>query len=217
MARIVFDLDGTLVDSAPDLHGIANRVLAERNLDPITLDEARSFIGQGVAVFVRKLRAACGIPDEDHTAVLAQYLTLYEKAVTLTLLYPSVVETLLQLRAEGHALGLCTNKPLRPTMALLRHLGLEKHFITIIAGDSLSVHKPDPGPLHAAFVMGGINGPSIYVGDSEVDAETARRAGVPLLLFTEGYRTTPIADLPHHAAFSAFTALPGLVASFSEA
>ncbi len=215
MARIVFDLDGTLVDSAPDLHGIANRVLADRSRDPITLDEARSFIGQGVAVFVRKLRAERGIPDADHAAVLAQYLALYEDAVTLTRLYPGVAETLAQLRAEGHALGLCTNKPMRPTMALLRHLDLERHFLTVIAGDSLPVHKPDPCPLHAAFQMEGVSGPAVYVGDSEVDAETARRANVPFLLFTEGYRATPIEDLPHHAAFSAFADLPRLVVSFS--
>lgn len=216
MARIVFDLDGTLVDSAPDLHGIANRVLADRNRDPISLDEARSFIGQGVVVFVRKLRAARGIPDDDHAAVLAQYLALYEDAVALTQLYPGVGDTLQRLRADGHALGLCTNKPKRPTMALLRHLDLERHFLTIIAGDSLPVHKPDPAPLRAAFAMEGVSGPAIYVGDSEVDAETARRAGVPLLLFTEGYRTTPVTDLPHHAAFSAFADLPGLVARFSQ-
>lgn len=214
MARVVFDLDGTLVDSAPDLHGIANRVLADRALPPITLDEARSFIGQGVVVFVRKLRAARGIPDADHAALLAQYLALYEEAVTLTVLYPGVVEALVALRAEGHALGLCTNKPMRPTLALLRHLDLEQHFLTIIAGDSLPVHKPDPGPLHAAFEMAGVTGPAIYVGDSEVDAETARRAGIPLLLFTEGYRATPVADLPHHKAFSSFADLPGLVAGF---
>jgi phosphoglycolate phosphatase len=216
MARIVFDLDGTLVDSAPDLHGIANRVLADRGLEPITLDEARSFIGQGVVVFVNKLRSVRGIPDKDHDTLMAQYLTLYESAVTLTQLYPGVVETLTQLRAEGHALGLCTNKPMRPTMALLRHLNLERQFLTIIAGDSLPVHKPDPGPLHAAFAMEGISGPALYVGDSEVDAETARRAGVPLLLFTEGYRSTPVSDLSHHAAFSAYADLPGLVAGFAE-
>jgi phosphoglycolate phosphatase len=210
MARIVFDLDGTLVDSAPDLHGIANRVLAARGLAPITLDQARSFIGQGVAVFVRKLRAARGIPDQDHAALLADYLALYEDAVTLTVLYPGVADALTSLRAAGHALGLCTNKPGRPTLALLRHMKLEHHFLTIIAGDSLPVHKPDPAPLHAAFQMAG-DGPSLYVGDSEVDAETAVNAGIPLLLYTQGYRTTPVADLPHHAAFDHFDALPGLV------
>jgi phosphoglycolate phosphatase len=215
MARIVFDLDGTLVDSAPDLQGIANRLMALRGLAPITLDEARSFIGQGVAVFVAKLRRARGIGDSEQAQVLADFTAQYEDAVTLTLVYPDVAETLAQLRAEGHLLGLCTNKPMGPTLALLRYLDFERHFTKILAGDSLPQHKPDPAPLWAAFDMGGV-GPDLYVGDSEVDAETARRAGVPLLLFTEGYRSTALADLPHRASFSGFSELPALVAGLVE-
>ncbi len=212
MARIVFDLDGTLVDSAPDLQGIANRLLALRGLAPITLDEARSFIGQGVAVFVAKLRAARGIAQAEQAGVLADFMAQYDEAVTLTLLYPDVAQTLTTLRDDGHFLALCTNKPMRPTLAVLRHLDLAGHFTKILAGDSLPQHKPDPAPLLAAFDMGG-TGPDLYIGDSEVDAETARRAGVIFLLFTEGYRSTAVADLPHRAAFSDFSQLPALVAS----
>ncbi len=216
MARIVFDLDGTLVDSAADLQGIANRLLALRGLAPIRLDEARSFIGQGVAVFVAKLRAARGIAQAGQAAILADFMAQYDDAVTLTVPYPDVPQTLDHLQREGHLLALCTNKPMRPTLALLRHLNLERHFTRILAGDSLPQHKPDPAPLLAAFDIGG-TGPDLYVGDSEVDAETARRAGVPFLLFTEGYRSTPITDLPHRAAFSAFSQLPALVAGMTGA
>ncbi|MBC7739028.1 MAG: HAD-IA family hydrolase, partial [Candidatus Saccharibacteria bacterium] len=157
-----------------------------------------------------------GIADSEQASALAEFMSRYDDAVTLTLLYPNVAETLDQLRLDGHLLALCTNKPMRPTLALLRHLNLGQHFTKILAGDSLPVHKPDPAPLLAAFDMEG-TGPDLYVGDSEVDAETARRANVPLLLFTEGYRSTPIADLTHRAAFSAFSDLPGLVATFSAA
>ena len=210
MARIVFDLDGTLVDSAPDLQGIANELMAARAVDPITLDEARMFIGHGVAVFVRRLSAARGLPESEQAALLAAFLARYDDAVTLTQTYPGVAACLVSLRDAGHAIGLCTNKPMRPTLGLLQHLGLEPHFARVVAGDALTVNKPDPRPLHAAFDMPG-DGAAVYVGDSEVDAETAARAGVPFLLFTEGYRAAAIADLPHRAAFSDFAALPALI------
>lgn len=94
---------------------------------------------------------------------------------------------------------------------MLRHFGLDGRFATVIGGDSLAVRKPDPAPLHAAIAaLGG--GPALFVGDSEVDAETAQAAGVALALFTEGYRTTEVARLNARLVFDNFTALPGLVA-----
>ena len=210
MARIVFDLDGTLVDSAPDLRAIANTLLAQRGLAPITLDNARAFMGMGIRVFVARLRAARNLPETEQAPLLADFMARYEQAVALTLIYPHVAETLANLQAAGHRLGLCTNKPLQPALALLRHLKLDHHFTKVVAGDSLPTHKPDPAPLLAAFEMGG-TGPDLYVGDSEVDAETAQRAGVPLLLFTEGYRNTELADLPHFARFSDFRQLSALI------
>ncbi|MBH1974158.1 MAG: phosphoglycolate phosphatase [Rhodobacteraceae bacterium] len=210
MARIVFDLDGTLVDSAPDLRAIANTLLAQRGLAPITLDNARAFMGMGIKVFIARLRAARNLPETEQAPLLADFMARYEQAVALTLIYPHVAETLANLQAAGHRLGLCTNKPLQPALALLRHLRLDHHFTKVVAGDSLPTHKPDPAPLLAAFDMGG-TGPDLYVGDSEVDAETAQRAGVPLLLFTEGYRNTDLADLPHLASFSDFRQLAALI------
>lgn len=210
MARIVFDLDGTLVDSAPDLQAVANTLLSQRGLTPITLDQTRSFIGQGVVVFVARLRAARNLPDSEQAPLLADFMARYEQAVTLTLIYPHAAETLADLQAAGHRIGLCTNKPMLPALALLRHLNLAQYFTKIVAGDSLPSHKPDPAPLLTAFDMGG-TGPDLYVGDSEVDAECAQRAGVPLLLYTQGYRSKPLADLPHLAAFSDFRQLAALI------
>ena len=206
MARIVFDLDGTLIDSAPDLHGIANEILAAEGREPVTLDEARDYIGNGASVFVAKMRAARDLADSEHERLLAAFVGRYDTAVHLTVPYPNVEACLQALLAEGHSLGICTNKPIRPTMAVLKHLGLDRYFSTFWGGDSLPVHKPDPAPLRAAFdaLPGGAN---IYVGDSEVDAETARRAQVPFMLFTEGYRKTPVAVMPHSAAFSDFADL----------
>lgn len=201
MARIVFDLDGTLIDSAPDIHGIANSLLADDGLPPITLAQTRDFIGNGAPVFIGRLCAACGIDKANAPRLLDKFLARYDDAVALTKIYPGVVSVLETLSAQGHHLGICTNKPIRPTTAVLAHLGLAPFFQTVWGGDSLPVHKPDPGPLHAAFDALP-EGQRLYVGDSGVDAETAERAGVPFMLFTEGYRKVPVEELPHAAAFS---------------
>jgi len=210
MARIVFDLDGTLIDSAPDIHGIANAILANEGLAPITLEQAREFIGNGAGVFVQKMRAARNVSDDQQERLLAEFVGRYDDAVTLTVPYPDVENALKQLKAKGHRLGVCTNKPIRPCRAVLAHLGLDVYFETVWGGDSLPVHKPDPAPLFAAFEALG-EGSVLYVGDSDVDAETAQRAEVPFLLFTEGYRKVPVAALPHTQAFSDFASLPQMV------
>lgn len=209
-ARIVFDLDGTLIDSAPDIHAIANLVLAGVGAAPISFPETHRFIGNGAAVFVARMRGARGLGDSMQAQLLAEFVALYDTAVTRTHPYPGVENALRALQADGHRLAVCTNKPQRPARAVLAHLRLDGFFETVLGGDSLTVRKPDPSPLVAAFEALG-SGPMIYVGDSEVDAETAARAGVAFLLFTEGYRKTPVAQLPHRAAFDDFDALPGLV------
>lgn len=210
MARIVFDLDGTLIDSALDLHHIANAILTEEGLAPITVAQARGFIGNGARVFVARLCGVRSIPEAELDRIFEKFMQRYQGAVHLTVPYPGVKHALQQLTRAGHHLGICTNKPMAPCMAVLRHLELDGHFQTVRAGDSLPVHKPEPDPLNAAFADLP-DGPEIYVGDSEVDVETAQRAMVPFLLFTEGYRKKPVAMLPHTGTFSNYDALPGLV------
>jgi phosphoglycolate phosphatase len=206
---IVFDLDGTLVDSAPDIQGIANRLLLARGLDPIDLDTTRSFIGQGAPSFIAQLRHARDLPESEQPSLLEEFLAGYDHAVSLTHPYPGVRTALTRL-AETDRLGICTNKPLRPCLAVLRHLKLDGIFAAVLGGDSLPVRKPDPHPLLATFAQMG-TGPRIYVGDSETDAETALRAAVPFVLFTRGYRKVPVAELPHAAAFDDFLDLPDIV------
>lgn len=215
MARIVFDLDGTLIDSAPDIGGIANRLMEDRGLEPITLEQTRDFVGNGASVFIEKLRDVRGLPDKMHATLLEEFMAHYEGAVDLTLPYPGVFEALQSLRAKGHRLGICTNKPIKPTMAVLRHLDLEPFFDTFIGGDSLTVRKPNPAPLFAAFEALG-TGARLFVGDSDVDAATGVAAGVTFLLFTEGYRKQPVEDLPHDRAFSSFDAFDALVDNMIE-
>jgi len=205
---IVFDLDGTLIDSAPDIHAAANALLAEDGLPLLGFETVKSFIGKGLPHLVTRVLGAVGADPSGpkHADFVRRFEVRYETAVGLTVTYPRVPEVLQALSDAGHPLGICTNKPVGPTRAVLDHLGLTRFFGVILGGDSLPVRKPDPAPLHAAFAA--LPGPAfLYVGDSEVDAETALRAAVPFALFTEGYRKTPVADLPHGFAFDHFDQL----------
>lgn len=209
-SAIVFDLDGTLIDSALDLHHIANILLDEEGLSPVTLDEAKTFIGSGTPTFIRRMREARGIPDADQQRLLDGFMARYSGAVQFTQLYPGVVDALGMLEGQGHPMAICTNKPERPARAVLDHFDLARFFPTIIGGDTTSAHKPDPTPLRAAFAGLGTKG-GLFVGDSEVDAQTAQNAEIPFLLFTEGYRKSGIENLPHQTAFTNFADLPTLI------
>ncbi|TVP71924.1 MAG: phosphoglycolate phosphatase [Rhodobacteraceae bacterium] len=211
---VIFDLDGTLIDSAPDIWRAANRVLEEAALPLVTFEQSRSFIGRGARVFVERMELAVtgGNAAERTNHLHARFLHFYERAHDGTVIYPHVVATLEQLRAQGLRLGLCTNKPLRPTTAVLSHLGWQGVFETVIGGDSLAVAKPDPAPLLA--VLDGMalgRDEIIYIGDSETDAETAERANVQFGLFTEGYRKSAPEQIFHHFRFNDYRDLAGHV------
>lgn len=213
---IVFDLDGTLIDSAPDIHACVNAVLREFHVSPLTLDQVRSFIGGGVEVLWRKVIRATNTDPERMRDMLSAFMTRYHTATALTRLFPNVRETLEILTDRGHPLGICTNKPLQPTEAILGHFDIRNLFGEIIGGDSLPEKKPDPAPLRAALTGLGThpeNPQAIYVGDSEFDAHCAAAVPVPFMIFSRGYRQTPITELPHTAEFDDFTALPALIES----
>ena len=216
--NLVFDLDGTLIDSAPDIHAAACIALAAEGLPPVTAEQSRSFIGNGSSVFIARLeRATAGQSEpERHARMLARFLEVYATSHDRTRPYAGVPETLALLRGAGWRLGLCTNKPVGPARAVLAHLGWAEVFETIIGGDSLPVIKPDPAPLRAVIESLG-DGPAVYVGDSEVDAATAQAAGVPFALFTEGYRKTPVETIPHDRAFDRYADLPAIAAALASA
>ena len=138
-------------------------------------------------------------------------LAHYSAAATdLTRPYAGVAETLERLKQAGHVLALCTNKPEAPARAILRDLGMAHFFDGVVGGDTLNVKKPDPAPL--LHIVGHLERADVlYVGDSEVDAETAQRAGIRFALFTGGYRKSPVDQIPHQDVFGDFTELPGLV------
>lgn len=211
---VVFDLDGTLIDSAPDIHASVNAVLRLRGLPPLTLDQVRGFVGGGVDLLWRRIVTATGLPVEAHRDLVASFMTRYHDATGLTRLYPNVLEALGTLADRGYPLGLCTNKPLGPTRSVLEHFGIAGLFGVVIGGDSLPQRKPDPAPLRAAFQALGADPDAprgLYVGDSEFDEECAHNAGMPFLLFTRGYRKAPVEQMRHRASFDDFARLPLLV------
>lgn len=216
---IIFDLDGTLVDSVSDIRSAANQVLEGHGITPLTLAQTRSFIGGGVEVLWQQIVAAAGLPGDRLPGLMREFMDLYGSATKQTVLFDGVKPALEVLAQRGHPLGICTNKPLAPAHEVLRHVGIDRFFQHVIGGDSLPQRKPDPAPLLATFSLLGADPKTpkgIYVGDSEYDATCAARAKVPFLLYTEGYRKAPVADLTHQAAFDHWSALPGLVADLVE-
>lgn len=209
---LVFDLDGTLIDSAPQIHAAANIVFGTKGLPAFSDETVRGFIGNGVAVLVSRLMAHQGVPSDAalHAELVESFIRIYEEAFDLTTLYPGVSTSLSDLAALGHRLAICTNKPEGSTRAVLRHFGLALHFPVVIGGDTLPQRKPDPAPLRAALAARGA-GRALFVGDSEVDAETAQAAGVPLALFTGGYRKAAPESLGAKLIFDDHTALPRLI------
>ncbi|UUX49617.1 phosphoglycolate phosphatase [Nisaea acidiphila] len=219
LSAIVFDLDGTLIDSVPDLHAAGNMLLAERGLEPIDLPTARRFVGDGGRVFVRRALAERGVTldDEDLTAATERFIALYEAhASDRTLPYPDVPETLEKLKAAGYRLGICTNKPERATHKVLALLGLDHLFEAIVGGDTLPVRKPDPE--HAAEVLrrlGVAPEAACMVGDNEHDSSAGRGAGMRFILMRYGYARTPLEEIPADARLDRFRDLPDTLASLA--
>ncbi len=205
---VVFRLDGTLIDGAPDIHAAAARLLAGEGRAALPLPVIRSFIGNGVPTLVERVIAAAGLEPADHPRLTGRFMEFYDAApADLTRPFPGVPEALAVLAAEGFALGLCTNKPESATRGVLAALDLDR-FEVLVCGDSMAVRKPDPSVLEETFHRLGADG--VYVGDSEVDAETAERAVRPFALFTGGYRKTPVAAIRHDRSFDDFADLPAI-------
>lgn len=213
LPSLIFDLDGTLIDSLPDLAAAVNRMLAAEGQPAMERAEVQSYVGDGAPTLVLRVMKARGLDEARHGDLTERMVADYtRRSAELTRPYPNVSEVLGRLKAAGHRLGLCTNKPGAATASVLLALGLDGFFDTVVAGDSLPERKPHPAPL--LETVAALGGPGLYIGDSEVDARTAEAAGLPFLLFTEGYLRVPVCEIRITGTFRDFTDLPNIVAGF---
>jgi phosphoglycolate phosphatase len=213
MARIdfnvvAFDLDGTIADTAPDLAASLNHTLAAMGRATVPTEMVRHLIGHGSRALLRRGLAATG--DSSEALVAAGYpIFLDHYAANIcsgTSIYPALEPALDKLKASGIAIALCTNKPERLTRLLLDALGWADRFDAVVGGDTLSVRKPDPAPLLEAMARAG-GGRGAFVGDSIVDADTARAAGVPFVAVSFGFSDRPPGEFGADAVIDSYPEL----------
>jgi phosphoglycolate phosphatase len=207
---LLFDLDGTLVDSVPDLAAAVNGVLAELGRPPLGLPQVTSMVGDGTSALVERALAASGAGDTPLRAAHDRFLALYEADPTrLTRPYPGVPAVLEELAAAGWRLGICTNKPERATRTVLAGLDLARFFAVVLGGDSGPTRKPDPGPLRAALGrLGSEPGNAAMIGDHRNDVAAAQAAGMPVAFARYGYGAATLAGLTPDAVIDRFAELP---------
>jgi phosphoglycolate phosphatase len=214
---VVFDLDGTLIDSSQDLADAVNALLREFEAPPLGLEAITAMVGEGAAVLVRRALTAAGLPPETPGA-LQRFLGHYSERLTIhTRPYPGITEALDSLRAEHRTLAVLTNKPQQATATILDRLGLARSFSHVVGGDTSAGRKPDPAGLSQIIEQAGTNTSStVMVGDSPIDFETARRAGSGICLarYGFGYRFEATAFRGDERFVDAAAQLPAAIRSF---
>jgi len=198
-AAILFDLDGTLIDTAPDLAASMNFVLQQNGRREVPAADVRNMVGRGARVLIERGMAATGRPatERELDRLFDQFLAHYlDHIADHSVVFPSVEKTLKELREAGAVLAVCTNKPESASIKLLQEFDLDGYFSAIVGGDSLAVRKPDPGHILGTIEkMGGVATSAIMVGDSANDIDAAIAAGIPVIGVPFGYTPIPIHDL----------------------
>jgi phosphoglycolate phosphatase len=214
---IAFDLDGTLVDSAPDLLATLNVVLGEAGFGPIKAEDARGLFGGGARVLIERGLALHGTrfaqPEIDR--LLARFLAYYDQHIAdHSRPFPGAKATLEELSAGGAGLVVCTNKLERFAVKLLGEMGLAQYFAVVAGADTFPVRKPNPGHLLSAIARaGGDHAAAVLVGDSKTDLATGRAAGVPVVLVSFGYTDVPAAELGADKLIDHLRDVPAAVAA----
>lgn len=215
-ATIAFDLDGTLVDTAPDLIGTLNVLLAEEGHPPQPLEEARPFIGKGARWLIERGFQAAGdpLPQERIPDLFERFIAHYLAHIAdESRPFPGCVEALGALKAAGARLSVCTNKRTDLSKALLDALNLSPFFEAVIGADAAQAIKPDRRHLETAVrAAGGELSRAVMVGDAATDAGAARAAGTGLILVSFGYTEIPVIDLAPDILIDHFDELPGACA-----
>lgn len=214
---LVFDLDGTLIESAPEIRHCLNLLLEEHGRPGVTLPQAERMIGNGVAKLVERGFKATGGPPDDFDAALSRFISIYNDApIAETPVYEGVPETLARLHKAGHVMAICTNKLYEPTIKILEGLGFARYFRAVAGGDTFPVRKPDPGHLLGVLErLGAAREDAIMIGDSPNDIGCAIDAGVRSIALSYGYSNVPPAELGATLLVDRFADLPKAIASLS--
>jgi phosphoglycolate phosphatase len=207
-ATIVFDLDGTLVDTAPDLANALNDVLARRGHETVTLETIRHAVGHGARAMIEEALRRAGVTD-DIDRMLSEFLVHYEANITAeSRPFPGAVATLDVLAGAGARLAVCTNKRTYLSRKLLADLGLHSYFHAIAGRDTYAVSKPDPGHLTQTIATaGGDPGRAVMIGDSMTDLLAAKGAGVPSILVRFGYAADSLDGIAPNSTIDHFDEL----------
>ena len=214
--NLIFDLDGTLIDTLPDLRFLLNGLLKELGRRALEDWEMKFLIGQGSHYLIEQLCARTGGASSDEIEEIHQrWLKIYADApMNLTHPYDKVPETLRRFKDAGCKLAICTNKPPAPTRIILDKLDLRKYFDVVLDAQALPFRKPRPEPLlEAAKRMGGDSARAVMIGDSEPDAQAAKAAGMPVVLLTYGYAQKPYEEIGATALANRFKDLYDIVLS----
>lgn len=191
LSGLIFDLDGTLIDSAPDLRQALNAMLAEHGRRPMSLDEVKRAVGDGMIPLIeRAFKETGGLPENFNSYNCFQNFIAHYRRLNADLgqIYPGAQETLAFYHGKGIKLGICTNKQEAATIHLLEALGLARYFSFVAGGDTFPEHKPHPGHVRGVLQALGIDAKEcVMVGDSSNDVSAARGAGVRSIIVTHGY------------------------------
>jgi len=211
---VLFDLDGTLIDSAPSIAEAFNLILARRGAPLIEANLVRKLVSRGARELVFTCLGAAGTTvDADLAEFRAVYATIKPREEHL---YPGTVAMLRTLRRDARLLAICTNKPQALTEGILASLGLSECFAAVLGGDACPRPKPHPDHIHHTLAQMGLSkADAVYVGDSEVDAEAAAAAGLPFVLVTFGYTLGKIEEVVHQARIDHFDDLYDVLAKLA--
>ncbi len=212
---VLFDLDGTLIDSAPDIAGAVNELLAAHHLPALSVADVTAMIGNGIDKTVERAFAAVGHPvaGAEFEALLTEMAPIYRRHATqLTTLMPGATDALAALQKRGLKIGLVTNKPQLATRNVLLHFGVLERFGVIIGADAVVEKKPAPEGIWLALdKLGVAREEAVMVGDSVTDVEAARAAGLPVILIRGGYTTEPAETLGADQVLGSLADLPGML------
>ena len=217
LSALVFDLDGTLIDSAPDIAAALNALLAELDLPPQPVSAVKQMIGDGIQVLVERAVAANGTVVDFDEDLVGRFRGHYDARLTEeTLPFPGVAETLERLHAAGWRMAVCTNKLAAPSLRILEALGLDGFFGALAGGDSYATKKPAAEPLLGVLEsLGAAPSEALMIGDSPADVKAARNAGLPVVAVSYGYRKVSAEALGADILIDDFAALPAAIVRLS--